>query len=320
MKYIILFFIYCIFSYFSSSINIYFDSNVPLKFFDSIEESIKIMNNYLILKRNITVFIKYDILNGYILAQCDKPKYCYADFYNFISYPSSLFKQLYNRDCINDFDIVITINSNFEDAFYYKLKERSIRFYEYDLQSIVLHELFHGLGFYTNFYLSDANKLMYMNMDIRLTIFDWILFKEKNITGFPKNISEPFYIQNITVIDFLINDNLIFCSFKRSLCFPLYAPSIFVKGTSIVHRNNYSLLYYEFYRYQQYNDIDIYSIMLLEEMGYETKNCNMPNIMKSCGYCDYLEPCNEYNYNSMWYVDYIFNHFYFLQIILNIIN
>lgn len=308
-----------LFLYYSEFINIIFDSNVPSKFFDSTEQAVKIMNHYLILKRNITVLLKWEKFETSILAHTAELQYFYEDPAEWIVYPSSLFKQLYDRECSCELDITITINANMEDAFYWKWKERPIRFFEFDLQSIVLHELLHGLGVATGFYFTNAHQLAYSNFDARVTIFDWMLLKEKNITGFPPRKTDRIDVANITNADVLTNGTLDFCSLKKSICFPLYAPLEFVRGSSLVHRTELSLLNHEFFRGQQYTDMDMYSLSLLEEMGYEIINCGMPNRMKSCGYCTYLEPCNDYSYNRLFIMNYILNHVYFIQILLNIL-
>lgn len=283
------------------SFDIVLDDNVPKEVLFSISKATDVLSKHLILKKTIIIKVQWTPLNNMVVALSERPSFCSND--NFLAYPSSLSKQLFDIDCSDGIDIILYLNSNYAYVHYYGFENRPIYFFEYDLTSVLLHEILHGLGFYSGFYY-DNEKLSYRLPDGFLTIYDWILFRNKEIDGIPQYDGQYFAVDNITNNDFLKNDNLTFISSSKQFSVSMYVPFNFQEGQSIGHRkDDFVLMSYYLLRGIHMDVMDIYVLTMLKEMGYSVKNCDLPNIRQYCGYCDSLEPCTYYNYYELLFLN-----------------
>lgn len=251
------------------------------------------------------------------LAICERPNYCRDRSGAYLDYPSALYKQLYNTtDCYlrNDADIVIRINPNMLSALYFGNEGRPIRWYELDLTTALLHELVHGMGMFTGFLYDDTTgSIIYFSDNARLTIYDWVIFPHFNE-------SAPFAINNLPNTSFLTTCPLSFYSMRRAMVnTSLYIPSSFENGVSLSHVDKpFHLMSHDLLRGNQFDIMDAVTLAILEDMGYSVKNCNTPNMMTTCGYCDRLEPCNDHPHPDIEYaVNRLLNTLYFIQSILS---
>lgn len=318
----ILIFLYCATVITPANFMIVSDDSVPSEVAFSAHQAVDILSQYVSLQEDILIRIIWTSLRDDQIALCDLPNFCQTQRDQFMMYPSALYKQMTNNSisCFmkNGVDMEISINSGYREAFYFGFEQRSIRWYELDLPHVIMHEIFHGMGVFSGFLMDDSSLTYIPNDNQLITVYDWVLFRGRGIDGIPLNTSVPFNLHSIVDRSFLTTMPLILQSTMRALVnLSLYAPATFRNGISLSHQTGPgTLLFYNTLRGQQVAGMDVHTLALLEEMGYTTKNCDLPNLRMRCGYCDQFDPCTEHNYYVELVVNMILNNLYFIQEVL----
>lgn len=314
---------YCATVITSAHFEVVLDANVPSEVAFSAQQAASVLSQYVSLKENILIRIIWAPLQDDQIALCDLPNFCQTQRDQFVMYPSALHKQMANNSisCFmkNGVDMEISINSRYREAFYFGSEGRPIRWYELDLVRAIMHEMFHGMGIFSGF-LMDGSSLIYIpNGNQLITVYDWVLFRGRGIDGIPPNASVPFDVHSIPDRSFLTEMPLVLQSTARAFVnLSLYAPASFRNGISLSHQTEPgTLLFYDALRGQQVTGMDVRTVALLEELGYSTRNCELPNMRTRCGYCDRFDPCVDHYYYLELIVNVVLNNLYFIQIILN---
>lgn len=309
--------------YASAFFQVSFDELVPTSARFSTQTAVDLLSKYIVLSQKVTIYIKWNSSDQALLATTEMPYFCLDMIQHpLLMYPSALFKQRYDpsiRPCYYyDADIKININSKYSSSFYYGDENRPIHWYEFDLASVILHEMVHGLGFYSGFFVQNG-ELAYAFSSTYLNIFDWMLFHDRNIEGFPQNTSMMLNLSSMNT-DFLRDSPLIFTSSIHAFIhITMYTPTPFDQSAIEHYDEPFRLMSHDAMRgVQSAFSMDIYTLSILEEMGYTITNCAIPNLMTSCGYCDYLEPCepHPHPFFERW-INVLLNNFYFIQEILH---
>lgn len=318
----ILFFLYCATFITSAHFEIVLDANVPGEVAFSAQQAVDILSQYVSLRQNVIIRILWAPLQDDQIALCDLPNFCQAQRDHFVMYPTALYKQMRNTSipCFmkNGVDMEISINAGYRKAYYFGSERRPIRWYELDLVRAILHEILHGMGIFSGFLVDGASLIYISNGNQLITVYDWVLFRGRGIDGIPPNASVPFDVHSIPDHSFLTEMPLVLQSTLRAFInISLYAPASFKNGVSLSHQTEPgALLFYDALRGQQIAGMGVRTLALLEEIGYLTKNCDLPNLRTQCGYCDRLDPCTERNYYVDLAVNGILNNFYFIQDVL----
>jgi Secretion system C-terminal sorting domain len=124
------------------------------------QSAVDVWESYLVSRVPIKVTAKFESINSTTLANSGSKKV----FKNFTSkaisdvwYPSALANAVAGTDLDpKEVDIAITVNKNI--AWSYKTDGSRDNF-KYDLKTVILHELAHGLGFTTTFKIAGTNTL-----------------------------------------------------------------------------------------------------------------------------------------------------------------
>jgi Secretion system C-terminal sorting domain len=124
------------------------------------QSAINVWESYLVSRVPIKVTARYESINSTTLANSGSKKV----FKNFtpsaikdVWYPSALANAIAGNDIDpKETDIVITVNKNISWSF--KTDGTKDNF-KYDLKTVILHELAHGLGFTTTFKIAGTNLL-----------------------------------------------------------------------------------------------------------------------------------------------------------------
>jgi len=164
---------------------------------------------------------------------------------NYTTYPSLLF----NNYGFNDFELTINLNYN------WALTEKELKNSNYHMTSVLMHELLHVMGFYSNM------NLLYKGYDILQGIAPTIY--DKQITHNDKlllsQLNESFYGKEIYIGD------------TR-----LYNPIEYTGGSSITHiHNTKSLMSHGMTSNIKYDYLDNNIIDILNKIGWD---CNYTDV------------------------------------------
>jgi hypothetical protein len=219
------------------SFEITYDSNFPAEGKAAIEKATSIWANYLVSQVPIRLKVTWQALSGSTLAVSGATK-IYRNFagapYQNIWFPVPLAESLAGRD-LNNGEDDITLNLSNKFNWNYATDGKPVAG-KYDLVSVVLHELGHGLGFSGSFSLNTSNAAQgQWGQSSSGTIFDVFLQDSKNIlltnTAIYGNPSAG-------LLAVMTSGSLYFglknTKFKNNLP-KLYAPNPYVEGTSISH-------------------------------------------------------------------------------------
>jgi hypothetical protein len=185
---------------------------------------------------------RWESLDQGVLGSC-APSTFYRDFDGASNpdqyYPVALAEKILGRNLNNDEpDLVARFNKNL-DRWYFGT-DGDTPTDKYDMVSIVLHEICHGLGFYGSMYIDDDQGAWGIGLPPRAIVFDHYIQnrngKQLIDLGLYDNPSAALKGEYISTFLYFgspiarnINDN----DFPR-----LYAPSVFNEGSSIYHLND----------------------------------------------------------------------------------
>ncbi|MFT5886484.1 MAG: hypothetical protein ACI9IP_002952 [Arcticibacterium sp.] len=200
------------------------------------EQAVSIWEEILITKLPIKINAKWESIDGTTLAFSGASRiYRNTDNlpYNDVWYVASLAEAIGGRDLNNgDFDINVTLNSNINWSFSTSGAAFSGRF---DLITVVLHEIAHGLGFSSSMKLINDDTEGQWGQSGFPFIYDVFLLNndEKGLTS-----SLDFVNPSTEIRNELISDNLFFTvsNIKFSDSPPkIFCPNPFKSGASISH-------------------------------------------------------------------------------------
>ena len=185
---------------------------------------------------------RWESLEQGVLGSC-APSTFYRDFDGTSNpdqyYPVALAEKILGRNLNSDEpDLVARFNKNL-DSWYFGT-DGNTPTSNYDMVSIVLHEICHGLGFYGSMYVDDDQGAWGIGLPPRAIVFDHYIQNSGghqlvDITKFdnPSNDLRGQYISNFLYFGSPIASNINDGNFPR-----LYAPSVFNEGSSIYHLND----------------------------------------------------------------------------------
>lgn len=242
------------------------------------------------LKENIIILFQQGTTPSKALAVTVYLKMCHDLMNPYVLLPPALFAQLYG---INDVLCNSTMNSEFVSfiilisddpsiSFFYGMDVSAIKQNEYDLATVVMHEIIHGMGFFTSI---DENG--YFAEMPRVGIFDRMLY---NFT-----MDVPLWkIDDAAVIN-LTNNQL---QFPLSSPLFLYSKFPFLAGTSGEH-TMHGIMSYKLGRGVTYRTLDIFILRIMKLMGYQIQNCEHPDMAHVCGNCDASVFCYVSNASNL---------------------
>lgn len=248
----------------------YYDNNADKTLIDASVIALNILDKYILLNTTVNVFFMYASLENDILAKTNF-EICPSFLYNYVYIPAPLFVNKYGNQsqCYNKkipfYHIVVKISNN-PSIFFFTGEEKSIQKNQYDLPTVLLHELAHGLGIIS---MIKADGTSSSKPFIHL--YDMLLF---NING-----DNPFNGLDSSI---LISDSLYyhipFFEYK------IYSYNPFIIGRSLTH-GIMGLLTYDVPIGISYRMMDEYVIQILNNLGYIIRNCDNPDISNICRFC-----------------------------------
>jgi hypothetical protein len=130
----------------------------PVQAKTSFQKAVSIWESYIVSPQKIKIQAKWESLPGSTLAQSGATK-IYRNFtsapYRDVWYPVALAEAISGQNLnSNEFEVTISLNRNINWSFNLDGIPESNRF---DMVSVVLHEIAHGLGFNSSFKLTDDN-------------------------------------------------------------------------------------------------------------------------------------------------------------------
>jgi Secretion system C-terminal sorting domain len=203
----------------------------------SFQSAIDVWESYLVSRVPIKVTAKYESINSTTLANSGSKK-VFKNFtpsaFNDVWYPSALANAIAGTDLDpKEADIVITVNKNISWSF---KTDGSRDNFKYDLKTVILHELAHGLGFTTTFKIAGTNLLQVQwGLEGLPIIYDIYIQNEKGaiLTDNTKfgNPSADLKTGTTSGKTFFKVDKGVFKTDPPKM----YAPSEFRSGGSISH-------------------------------------------------------------------------------------
>lgn len=145
----------------------------PVQAKTSFQKAVSIWEGYIISPQKIKIQAKWESLPGSTLAQSGATK-IYRNFtsapYRDVWYPVALAEAISGQNLNSDeFEVTISLNRNVNWSFNINGIPENNRF---DMVSVVLHEIAHGLGFNSSFKLTDDNQLGGWGQSLVPYIFD----------------------------------------------------------------------------------------------------------------------------------------------------
>jgi len=187
----------------------------------------------------VNVIARWDTLDNMVLAKC-RPTAISSSFEGApikdVYYPVALVEKIIGKDTNDTLpDITCTFNANM--PWYFGTNGNTPET-KYDLTTVVLHEIAHGLGIFG--FLNDNNGVGFLNNATNIpSVYDYFLFNDQDQQISDKSIftcpSEDLHLQ-------LTSEKLKFYNFKINLetertINRIYAPRIFKAGLSFYHMN-----------------------------------------------------------------------------------
>jgi hypothetical protein len=269
--------------------NIFYTVAPPLDVQQAVVSATQNIALFLNLTQDINIAINFDSLAPSVLADSSPSRFCeHPDNtnYPFMVIPDALYSQLTRTpNCpyaTDDIHIFTTVNTNPSYPFYYGTDGVKNN-YQIDFVTVMMHELVHGLGMIS---FIDENGINSFAPDA--SIFDWYTFS--GVAGWPTSFLDPTVTPAITDLTVLTDNSLFFTGIDPNSHFQLYTPPVFSPGSSVSHTNYVGLMYWELSRGVFYHVLDIYLVGMLNTFGYDTMNCNAPDVNR-CGNCLFNYPC-----------------------------
>lgn len=207
---------------------------------NNLKEALDIIKKQCYLKRNPQYKINMVNTDEYLmLVSID------THIQNYTTYPSLLF----NNYGFNDFELTVSLNYN------WALNDKELKNSNYHMTTVLMHELLHVMGFYSNI------NLLYKGYDIlhgiTPTIYDkQITYNDKLLLS---QLNESFYGKEIYIGDIR-----------------LFNPIEYIGGSSISHiYKKDSLMSHKMTSNIKYDYLDNNIIDILNKIGW---NCNYTDV------------------------------------------
>ncbi len=207
-------------------------------------EAGKIWSQYIFTQVPIHVKVNFTPLEPNVLGSAGPKYYGFNNEYTFPNnyyFPISLYKKLTESYHLNNLiDIDVNFNSDFSN-WYIGMGTPGSN--QYDLLTVALHELSHGLGFIGFFGLNSQNPSLGILTNEKPSIFDnFIRYKAANL-NLVNNASIPN--NSITLKNALVSDSLFLVSqaildSNSQTSAKLYAPATFNAGSSVYHLDEFT--------------------------------------------------------------------------------
>jgi hypothetical protein len=218
----------------TATILVTYDDNVLADVKTAVDYAKSIWEKRLEASQPIRIKVMWQALTGGTLAQTGI-SLVYRDFQYVPKkntwYPVALAKNIWGKDLnINDFDITITINSGVN---WYLGTDTKIAEGKYDLATVILHEIAHGLGFLSSFETTEHSKIAQYGSSNYPFVFDSFLQN----TNKQRLTDLTFFSNPSTQLkEAVTNNGLYFGLSNITLDLPkLYAPVVYKDGSSIAH-------------------------------------------------------------------------------------
>lgn len=215
-------------------------NNIPQNVQDVFIEAGRIWSEYIFTGLPFNVYVNYKPLPTGILGSASPSSFYKSnDFMDSADtyYPVALIKKrLQYFPYQNSIDIHVDFNSDFSQWY---IGTGTPASNQYDLLTVALHELGHGLGI-SGFFTSQNNLGKYFNGTNTYSIFDALLtYKKANIPviqnpNFPDNSSA---LQTVLTSDSLFLNHSYVKATNNQNAAQIYAPAAFSSGSSIYHLN-----------------------------------------------------------------------------------
>lgn len=261
----------------ANTFNFFFDDAIPPNCATSVGIAGSQIAYFLNISITINVKVEWVSLPTSAIASTTIPFSCQDPHHIFLMLPPALYIQKYGNtgSCTSYtsspfFHMIIQINSNFVNDLYCGSSINDVPPTLYDLVTVVMHELGHGLGILSDI---DANGTPVHAPFVFL--FDQIIFA-------PNAGDSPVTSPIVSDSAILTSGNV---QFPSSPPVSLYAPPTFLYGVSISHTQNYGLMYYKGFRGQGWRTLNVDIVNVLARMGYSTIGCTAPDESSPCGNC-----------------------------------
>lgn len=254
----------------SMMFNAYFDKSADKKLIDSATIALSVLDQYVVLNTEVNVYFTYAKMDKNLIASTNYVA-CPSLQNTFTYTPASLFvnKNGKENQCYHDrqtpfYHMTVKITNN-PYIFFYDGDVDTIPFHQYDLPTIMLHELMHGLGI-SSFIREDGTSAYAPY----ISLYDTLLFNLSAI--------DPFVKLDVSVI---LGNPLYYAKTN----YQIYSSNPFWLGTSFVHGKK-GLLNFESTLGITYRMMDFYMIRILRDMGYAVRNCEHPDDSTVCLFCE----------------------------------
>ena len=203
------------------------------------QSAVDVWASYLVSRVPIRVIAKYESINSTTLATSGSKKVFKNFSPNILNdtwYPSALADAIAGKDLdTKEGDIVITVNKNISWSF---KTDGSKDNFKFDLKTVILHELAHGLGFTTTFKIAGTNTLQVQwGLESLPLIYDTYIQNDKGLI-----LTDNTKIGNpSTDLKANTTNNTTFFNIGKGTYIQnppkLHAPKDFASGSSLSHLN-----------------------------------------------------------------------------------
>jgi len=210
---------------------------------DAFEFAVNIWES--IIESDMTIRMKATWSSGLdsdVLGSCGPETY-YANFtnapYEDLYYPVAIAEKIANKELNGEsrYDIVANFSSSID---WYYGTDGNTPDTQYDLVTVALHEIAHGLGFTGFFFVDNALGIYGYNDYGDATSFDWLVVRGSGVqlldtTVYPNQSSE---LASALQSNGLYADSPIAKASNNGSRPKLYAPAVFDDGSSVYHLND----------------------------------------------------------------------------------
>ena len=264
----------CVLAVRCGQMSAFFSGVVDAKLMNSATLAVAVVEQYLVLTHPVNVLFKYATLNEHTLAETNVA-WCPGLSFGYVYLPAGLYVQLggSTSTCFalttpTFYHMTITV-TNFPLI---QFAEENIPPYAYDLVTVLMHEICHGLGMASFLHADGTSKFApYVSM------YDKLLFS--------LSTSGPFVLLSGSLTDGTLKYPF------STLDYPVYSKNPFVEGTSLVH-GRYGLMKDRMPVGVALRSMDAYVLHILSDMGYTTQGCTAPDTSNVCLFCQPNVACD----------------------------